>query len=627
VLTQTYRKHILFFILIGIITLLVASPILSRGDLSEKTNSGEVFQGNGNGNGNGNGGGNGGGNGNGNGNGGGNGNSNGGGGNNTQPEPVISQSAAESDTLLGCQRNNPERLDCSSLEVTGICEGNIAVFTIRNTGEPGNGDMRAPTQYRLVVDGVVVETGQIQLAGGATMTIQYAGGGSVTLEADQQTGHPGSSHPRTTLSCGTPSEVTPTDEPTVEPPNLAAGAYCAENGSAVFVITNDGGDMTEALPYVVSDAAGNVVAEGTILLLSGEGLPLAYSSELGATTLNIGGGLVIATIECQPVPTEEPTPPADPNLMLDAFCNQNGYATFIITNIGGDMAEAVHFVVTTDDGTIFDEGWLQLASGESMYLEYNSSAALTITVGDNLLVTRLECVVIPTEEPTPPTEPDLILDSYCTASGYPQFIVRNYGGDMIDPVYYLVTDGSGSFIEEGWLQLAAGESIMLEYFINGAVILTIGDGLLVSYLECQPVPTEEVTPSPEPTEEVTPSPEPTEEVTPTPEPTDPAPLGCQGNNPDRLDCSSLGVSGYCDGSVAVFTIRNTGEPGNGDMRAPTEYRLVQDGVVIESGSVQLLGGETMEIHYEGGGTITLEADQQVGHPGQSHPRATLNCAL
>jgi hypothetical protein len=78
--------------------------------------------------------------------------------------------------------------------------------------------------------------------------------------------------------------------------------------------------------------------------------------------------------------------------------------------------------------------------------------------------------------------------------------------------------------------------------------------------------------------------------------------------------------------VAVFTITNTGESGNGDMRAPTEYRLVQDGTVIESGSVQLLGGETMEIRYEGGGTITLEADQQVGHPGQSHPRTTLHCA-
>jgi hypothetical protein len=78
--------------------------------------------------------------------------------------------------------------------------------------------------------------------------------------------------------------------------------------------------------------------------------------------------------------------------------------------------------------------------------------------------------------------------------------------------------------------------------------------------------------------------------------------------------------------VAVFTIRNTGEPGNGDMRAPTEYRLYVDGQLVESGPVQLPGRESIEIRYEGGGTVRLEADQQVGHPGQSHPRTTLNCS-
>jgi hypothetical protein len=141
---------------------------------------------------------------------------------------------------------------------------------------------------------------------------------------------------------------------------------------------------------------------------------------------------------------------------------------------------------------------------------------------------------------------------------------------------------------------------------------------VVTTAECQPVPTEEPTP---PTEE--PTEEPT--VEPTEEPTLP-PLGCQGNNEDRLDCSSLAVSGYCDGSTAVFTIRNTGEQGNGDMRAPTEYRLYVDGQLVESGDVQLLGDDSMEITYEGGGTVRLEADQQIGHPGQSHPQTTLNCS-
>ncbi|HEX2622196.1 MAG TPA: hypothetical protein VHL11_18690, partial [Phototrophicaceae bacterium] len=41
---------------------------------------------------------------------------------------------------LGCQKNNPGRPDCSSLEVSGVCEGNVAIFTITNTGKPGEGD-------------------------------------------------------------------------------------------------------------------------------------------------------------------------------------------------------------------------------------------------------------------------------------------------------------------------------------------------------------------------------------------------------------------------------------------------------------------------------------------------------
>ena len=127
--------------------------------------------------------------------------------------PTLTQGQSESP--LGCQRNNPDRLDCSSLEVSGVCEGDVAIFTITNTGEPGEGDMRAPTEYRLIVDGVVVETGTVQLAGGESIEIRYDGGGTVTLEVDQQIGHPGRSQPQVTLTCtgATSTPVTPTDTP------------------------------------------------------------------------------------------------------------------------------------------------------------------------------------------------------------------------------------------------------------------------------------------------------------------------------------------------------------------------------------------------------------------------------
>jgi hypothetical protein len=116
---------------------------------------------------------------------------------------------------------------------------------------------------------------------------------------------------------------------------------------------------------------------------------------------------------------------------------------------------------------------------------------------------------------------------------------------------------------------------------------------------------------------------PTVEPTPLPSPT---PFGCQKNNPARLDCSSLQVTATCQGTVAVFTITNTGTSGNGDMVAATQYRLIKNNTVIESGPVQLLGGTKTQIFYVDGGRVTLEADQQTGHPGKSQPQATINCS-
>ncbi len=72
-------------------------------------------------------------------------------------------------------------------------------------------------------------------------------------------------------------------------------------------------------------------------------------------------------------------------------------------------------------------------------------------------------------------------------------------------------------------------------------------------------------------------------------------------------------------------MRNTGKRGEGDMLTATEYRIIVDGVVVETGSVQLLGNTALQINYTGTGTVTLEADQQTGHPGKSQPQATVNC--
>jgi predicted RNA-binding protein with TRAM domain len=621
------------------------------------------------------------------------------------PQQPATDTSTQSPNLLGCQKNNPSRLDCSSLDVTGVCQAGTAVFTITNTGSPGDGDMRAPTQYRIVVDGVVVETGTIQLGGGGSMQVTYSGsGGSVTLEADQQVGHPGHSQPRVTLDCG--PATTPPPPPPPPPPNLSVDIICNLDGYVVFTITNNGGDMPDPVPYVVTDMNGNILDQNTLQLSAAQSTTLEYWGGNGpvtlnidnnliitngdcpttteppptdtppapsltadaacnldgyvifvvtntgadmtdpvsyvvtdsnsnvidqnslqltagqfttleywggdsALTLNIADGQVVVTQDCQPPTTEPPptdTPPA-PSLTANGACNLDGYVIFVVTNTGADMTDPVSYIVTDANGNVIDQNSLQLTTGQFTTLEYwGGDSALTLNIADGQVVVTQDCQP-PTTEPPPtdtPPAPSLTANATCNLDGYVVFTVTNTGGDMTDPVAYTVTDANGSIVSQSTLQLAAGQSTTLEFWGgDGALTLNIADGQLVVTQECQPPTTEPPRTEPPPTQ---------------------APLGCQKNNPDRLDCSTLNVKATCDGGTAVFTITNGGKPGEGDMRAPTQYRIIVDGVVVETGTVQLNGGASVQVTYSGGGTVTLEADQQIGHPGNSQPKATISCS-
>ncbi|MBZ0288478.1 MAG: hypothetical protein K8I30_12750, partial [Anaerolineae bacterium] len=331
-----------------------------------------------------------------------------------------------------------------------------------------------------------------------------------------------------------------------------------------------------------------------------------------------------------------PTPNV-PVLSGEVQCMSDGSILFIITNSGADMPDAAYYTVTDANGGLVADGYVQLFAGEQFPLNYLGYDSLTFTMGD--LVLSIQGCAPATPEPTPFDPPILSGSVTCEADGSIIFTISNTGNDMLQWDYYTITTPDGGFVADGWLQLFTGEQTALQYWGYERLVFTMGDLVIVQDAICPqptPVPTEEVTPTPEPTQDVTPTAEPTqdvtptaeptEEFTPTPTPTDDTPLGCQKNNDGRLDCSSLQVTGTCEGGLAVFTIRNTGERGNGDMRTPTEYRIIVDGVVVEIGAVQLIGGAATQITYSGGGTVTLEADQQVGHPGQSQPQATVSCS-
>jgi len=102
------------------------------------------------------------------------------------------------------------------------------------------------------------------------------------------------------------------------------------------------------------------------------------------------------------------------------------------------------------------------------------------------------------------------------------------------------------------------------------------------------------------------------------------------NNLDTIannewDKSSVSVEGVCVSDSSVrFTITNTGQFGEGDMDTPSEYRIYADNQLVFTGTFQLDGGEQLVLEVPANGqTIRLEADQHPAHPGNSHPRATV----
>jgi len=114
--------------------------------------------------------------------------------------------------------------DKSSVMVEGTCvSDSMACFNITNTGDPGNGDMQGPSDYRIYRNNILIDSGTFQLAGGASIAICYlADSSTIRLEADQRPGHPGNSHPQDNVEmCGSPSfilgQITSTQQDDLDP--------------------------------------------------------------------------------------------------------------------------------------------------------------------------------------------------------------------------------------------------------------------------------------------------------------------------------------------------------------------------------------------------------------------------
>jgi len=118
--------------------------------------------------------------------------------------------------------------------------------------------------------------------------------------------------------------------------------------------------------------------------------------------------------------------------------------------------------------------------------------------------------------------------------------------------------------------------------------------------------------------------------TPTNTPTDiPTNTPTTTSTPSDWDKSSVRVTGQClVTGQAQFTVTNTGEFGEGNMDGPTTWRLYVDGALVQNGTLQLQGGESLIMTFGpyNGLKVTLEVDQRPGHPGHSLPQASLTCS-
>ncbi len=101
--------------------------------------------------------------------------------------------------------------DRSSLQVEGYCENDSIYFVINNTGDPVEGDMDCFAPVRVYIDGELMITDSIQLAGGQSVVYSYLGDGRTwRLETDQHPLHLGNSRPNASVeNCGDSENWTP----------------------------------------------------------------------------------------------------------------------------------------------------------------------------------------------------------------------------------------------------------------------------------------------------------------------------------------------------------------------------------------------------------------------------------
>ncbi|MDL1923243.1 hypothetical protein FBQ95_11610 [Chloroflexi bacterium CFX3] len=202
--------------------------------------------------------------------------------------------------------NTATPTDVPSLNISSVCSATLeATFTLNNPS--GTGIVDAP--YTIVDgSGATVQSGTVSVPAGGSTTLTVSGvSGNLTLTVT------GAVTATSTVTCIPPSATpTPTQPPLPTPPpptevaaQITGTGVCTATGSVTFTLNNPGGTLVEQA-YIITNAAGTVIATGTVTIPAGGSTTITATSTPGTVTLTIPGLAVSINTNCSEPPEELP---------------------------------------------------------------------------------------------------------------------------------------------------------------------------------------------------------------------------------------------------------------------------------------------------------------------------------
>ncbi|MBL8100087.1 MAG: PD40 domain-containing protein, partial [Anaerolineales bacterium] len=261
------------------------------------------------------------------------------------------------------------------LSVSGACTSNsgVATFIVKNNG----GDMLTAYDYEITdASGASAQKGTFQLKAGDSITITVNG-----KSASYTFASPNDANLTATANMTTCGGIV------INSPLLSASGACTSNaGVATFIITNNGGDMTTAYDYEITDASGASAQKGTFQLLAGQSTTITLSGSSSSYSLSSPQDPGLSATANM---TACVVPPPPPSLSATGVCVKNGTAAaFNITNNGGSMPVAFVYTITDANGNIIQTAPFQLNAGGTINLVVSAGATtqlvLTITNANNV---------------------------------------------------------------------------------------------------------------------------------------------------------------------------------------------------------------------------------------------------